>query len=107
MALEGPVAGMSQLRRGSIIAVVVACLAGCSTAAPAGPTIGPPTAAPGAATASEPTSAAGTPLASSVARTYAVDIPEGWLAVDITPTGLQQMADKLRSTWPAVTSALE
>ena len=51
-------------------------------------------------------SSAGSPP-SHAARTYELVVPEGWLAVDVTPDGLREMAGKLRSTWPAVSQALE
>jgi hypothetical protein len=44
---------------------------------------------------------------SHAARTYDLVVPEGWLAVDVTPDGLHEMAGKLQSTWPSVSQALE
>lgn len=52
-------------------------------------------------------SPAASPAASSIARTYAVDLPDGWLSVDVTPSGLHEMAGHVQSTWPAVSTILE
>ena len=58
-----------------------------------------------ASSSAVPSSAGAQP--SHAARTYDLDVPEGWLAVDVTPDGLGEMAGKLRSTWPALSQALD
>lgn len=90
---------------GLVVAPLVACGGGAATTSPASTASTLATQPPVSAA---PTAASSRPAASTaVARTYAVEIPTGWYAVELTPEGLRDMATRLESTWPAVSQALE